>query len=68
MRKVAEKRGVPLAQVAINWARQQEGVMAALVGARTAAQAIMNAGAGDWALSEDELNSITAACNRIFER
>ena len=68
MKMVAGKRGVPLAQVAINWARQQEGVTAALVGARTAAQAAMNAGAGDWALSMDELDAITAACNRIFER
>ena len=68
MKKVAEKRGVPLAQVAINWARQQEGVTAALVGARTATQAIMNAGAGNWELSGDELDAITAACNRIFER
>jgi aryl-alcohol dehydrogenase-like predicted oxidoreductase len=68
MKMVAGKRGVSLAQVAINWARQQEGVTAALVGARTAAQAAMNAGAGDWALSMDELDAITAACNRIFER
>ncbi len=68
MKKVAEKRTVPVSQVAINWSRQQQGVTAALAGARTAEQATMNAGAGDWALSQDELNSITAACDRIFAR
>ena len=68
MKEVAGKRAVPLAQVAVNWARQQEGVTAALVGARTAAQATMNAGAGNWELSRSELDAITTACNRIFER
>ena len=68
LKKVAKARGVPCAQVAINWARQQDGVTSVLVGARTAEQAIMNAGAGDWTLSKEELDSITTACNRIFER
>lgn len=68
MEMVAGKRAVPLAQVAVNWARQQEGVTSVLVGARTAAQAIINAGAGNWELSRSELDAITTACNRIFER
>jgi aryl-alcohol dehydrogenase-like predicted oxidoreductase len=68
MKGVAGRRGVPLAQVAINWARQQEGVTSVLVGARTAAQAIINAGAGNWELARSELDAITTACNRIFER
>ena len=66
MREIAERRGRPLAQVAINWVRQQEGITAALVGGRTAEQAVMNAGALEWELSAEELAAITAACDRIL--
>jgi aryl-alcohol dehydrogenase-like predicted oxidoreductase len=68
MKNISSARNAPLSQVAINWARQQEGVTSTLVGARTAEQAIMNAGAGAWTLSKEELASITTACDRIFER
>lgn len=66
MRAVAAGRGRPVAQVAVNWVRQQEGITAALVGARTPAQAVENAGALDWELSAGERAAITAACDRIF--
>ncbi len=66
MREIADRRGRPLAQVAINWVRQQEGITAALVGGRTGEQAVMNAGALEWELSPEELAAITAACDRIF--
>ncbi len=58
LRDIAEKRSVPVPQVAINWARQQKGVTTALVGAKTAEQARANAGAGQWDLSEEELKRI----------
>lgn len=58
LRDIAEKRSVPVPQVAINWARQQKGVTTALVGAKTAEQAHANAGAGQWDLSEEELKRI----------
>jgi aryl-alcohol dehydrogenase-like predicted oxidoreductase len=66
MRKVADRRGKPNAQVAINWVNQQEGVTSALVGARTPDQSLTNAGAGEWELSKGEVDSITLACDRIF--
>jgi len=58
LRDIAEKRGVPVPQVAINWARQQKGITTALVGAKTTDQARSNAGAGNWDLSDEELNRI----------
>jgi len=58
LRDIAEKRSVPVPQVAINWARQQKGITTALVGAKTADQARSNAGAGDWDLSDEELKRI----------
>ncbi len=67
MEKISERRGKPLSQVAINWVNQQNGVTTALVGARTSEQAKINAAAGDWELSEDELSAITSVCDRIFK-
>lgn len=63
---IAGRHGAPLAQVAINWVNQQDGVTSALVGARTSEQARANAGAGNWELSRDEIAAITTACDRIF--
>lgn len=67
MRSIADARGVPVAQVAINWANREGGADSALVGARTPEQASMNAAAGKWELSKEEIAGITAACDRIFQ-
>ncbi|MBF0595445.1 MAG: aldo/keto reductase [Candidatus Omnitrophica bacterium] len=45
-----KKVGRPLNQVAINWARGQQGVMTVLAGCRRPAQVVDNAAASDWDL------------------
>ena len=45
----------PLNQIALNWVRQKEVVVSALVGCRNADQVAANAGAIDWELSAEEI-------------
>ena len=66
MIKQAEEKGKPVAQVAINWIVQQSGVTTAIVGARTPEQVEMNAAAGKWELSKDDLNRIDFVYQQIF--
>jgi aryl-alcohol dehydrogenase-like predicted oxidoreductase len=47
--------GRPLNQLAINWVRQQPGVMTALAGCRDSRQVKENCLAADWDLSSEEL-------------
>ena len=61
MREIADDRGVPVAQVAINWTIQQPGITSSLVGAKNPSQAHSNAGAGEFELSEAEIERITEA-------
>jgi len=61
LREIASKRNVPVAQVAINWATAQPGMTCALVGAKKPEQAISNAAAGQWELSNAELERIQEA-------
>jgi methylglyoxal reductase len=51
-----------LAQLALGWVTHQDGVTAAIAGARSAAHAIEAAGAGSITLSAVELEEIDAAC------
>jgi aryl-alcohol dehydrogenase-like predicted oxidoreductase len=50
--------GRPLNHIALNWVRQQPGVMTALAGCRNAAQVRDNAAAADIDLSDEELSKI----------
>jgi aryl-alcohol dehydrogenase-like predicted oxidoreductase len=67
LKEIAAERERPTVQVAINWVLKQPGVTVALVGVRTPEQAVMNAGAGNWALSDEEDARIKAAYDKIFE-
>lgn len=58
VRPIAEARGKTLAQLAANWCLCQEGITAALVGARTPEQVEENAGSAGWRLSGEELQRI----------
>ncbi|MFW6381736.1 MAG: aldo/keto reductase, partial [Bacillota bacterium] len=68
LKEIANKHSSPIAQVSLNWVRQQPGVTTALVGVKNEAQAKENAAAGDWKLSESELSSINEAYRRIFDK
>jgi len=48
----------PLNQIALNWVRQKECAVSALVGCRNVEQVEANAGAADWELSEEEIDLI----------
>lgn len=54
LRKLGEKYQKTPAQVALNWLKAQEGVIP-IPGAKTAKQAIENAGALGWELTADEI-------------
>ncbi|MDR0641323.1 MAG: aldo/keto reductase [Treponema sp.] len=66
MDTIAEKRNVPVSQVAINWVVQKEFVLTALVGVRTDSHAKENCGAADWQLDAAELALLDAEVNRLF--
>lgn len=55
MDKIAENHGVPVAEVAVNWAVQKEYVDTALIGVRTTEHAKDNGHAMEWELSGDEM-------------
>jgi methylglyoxal reductase len=60
-RPIAERHGVSLGQLAIAWTLSQEGCSHALVGARTARQAIENTKAGAVELTPEELQAMGKA-------
>ncbi len=66
LKGIAEKHERPLAQVAINWVTQQQGISCALVGAKNADQARMNARSGEWELTDDDLALIAEKYAEIF--
>lgn len=60
VREVADGRGVPMEQVALNWLRAQPAVSSVILGVRTLDQLESNLGAADWELSDDEVERLTA--------
>ena len=54
-----------LAQLVINWTIRKEGITAALVGARNAQQAIENAGAMGFTLSDIEFDTIRNEMEKV---
>ena len=65
IKPIAEEHGATLAQLVINWTVRREGVTAALVGARNAAQAIENAGAMNFTLSDEEIELINSELEQV---
>jgi len=59
--KISKERGKPPAQIALNWLRQQPGVTAPILGARTLNQLEENLGCTGWMLSEDEMKELNQA-------
>ncbi len=59
--RVAESRGVPMAQVAIAWLLERPAVSSVILGARTIEQLTANLGAADLLLTPTETERLTAA-------
>ena len=57
----AKARGVSMAQIALAWVAARPAVTSVILGARTTEQLADNLGAADLKLSEDEMNTLTAA-------
>ncbi len=66
--KIAAEIGRSPAQIAINWVRQQPGTIIPILGARTVAQIEDNLGVLDFALTEEQMSSLSALAefNRGF--
>jgi len=64
--KIADARGVSVAEVSIGWALAQEGVTTALVGSQKPEKIAQNAKAADLELTAEELAGIEAEYKRIM--
>ncbi|MFN4314878.1 MAG: aldo/keto reductase [Chitinophagaceae bacterium] len=65
IRPMAVNKGCSLAQLVLLWTVAQPGISIALVGARNKEQAIQNAAALDFELSQDEISAITEAVKNL---
>ena len=64
--KIAEKRQVPISQIAINWNVQKEFVDTSILGVRTTRHAKENCMAMNWQLAAEEMAEIDAAIENSF--
>ena len=64
--RIADERGVSVAEVSINWVLAQKGVTSSLIGAMSSAKAVQNTKAADWELSGEELAGIESEYKRIM--
>jgi aryl-alcohol dehydrogenase-like predicted oxidoreductase len=65
IKPIADKRGVSLGQLVINWTIQRPGITAVLVGARNAAQVEENAKSLSFTISEEEMNFINSELEKV---
>jgi myo-inositol catabolism protein IolS len=63
LQSIASRRGMTVAQVALNWLLSHPGVIP-IPGAKNAEQAGQNAGAAGWYLTLDEMRELTAAADK----
>lgn len=66
LRTVAERNDASVAEVSINWVLKHDGVVCALMGARTEKTAAENAKAADWELSDADFVLIEEAYKRTI--
>ena len=67
LRGVAEGKGISVAELSIAWAIAQPGITVALMGGVTPEESYQNAKAAEVDLSEDDLNTINEAYERIMK-
>ncbi len=63
IRPIAESKNATLSQLVLRWTVERAGITIALAGARNAKQAVENAGAMKFDLSEEEITRINALVN-----
>ncbi len=62
---IKEKYGITNAQMVLNWTLQQPGITTVLAGARNAKQVKDNAGAVEFMLTRDEVDTINTELNKL---
>ncbi len=62
--EIAERRGVSIAQVALNWVMRKPRVDTVIIGARTEQQLRDNLAAATWALTDEEVRHLDAVTAR----
>jgi len=62
---IAEAKNASIAQLVLRWTTLQEGITVVLAGARNAEQAVSNAAAMDFEVSNDELAFINTALEKL---
>lgn len=66
MDEMSAQRGMPLSQIAINWAAQKEFVSTCIVGAQSRKKVEENCACFDWQLSPEELAILDEAIDRCL--
>ena len=64
--EIAEDRGAPVCQAALNWLRRKKQLSACLIGARTAEQLKQNLDCLDWSLTTGEEESLDLVSSRAL--
>ena len=59
--KLSAERGVPIAQIALNWSTQKDYVTSALCGVRNVKEATENCKCTEWELTKEEMNMLDKA-------
>lgn len=68
LKKIAERNSRPLSQLAISWVLRRPEVTAAIVGARTPRQITETAPAGDFKLSQGDIDEIEGLLSRYYAK
>ena len=64
MDAIAAERGVPLAQIAVNWTLQQPFITSCIAGAQSWKKVEENCAGLEWQLTEDEMHRLDQAIQR----
>ena len=64
MDAIAAERGVPLAQIAVNWTLQQPFITSCIAGAQSRKKVEENCAGLEWQLTEDEMHRLDQAIQR----
>lgn len=64
---ISVRRGVPLAQIALNWAAQKEFVSSCIVGAQSRKKVEQNCAAFSWDLTAEEMAALDSAIHQYLD-
>ena len=65
MDEISAKRGVPLSEIAVNWALQKSFLTTALFGTQHRERVVENCHSMDWTLSDDEITTLNQTLTKL---